>query len=158
MKYYSKPPSQLNKREGAKPLGTSKKKISHLILFIDLILVVLVALYFKSDIIKEKTSHIEKQFEFLGLKITSSCKKKIGCHINIDSPDENKKLNQIEWNVFSNIKKNRPIYELSLKNKKIKKGEFYDNTFTFPLELGQTVYISLILGTPPKTSKLQVFP
>ncbi len=163
MKYYSKPPSELQSHSPQKSQGgISKKKLSRVILFVDLILVLLVALYFKSDIEKNKKilPKVEKKIEFSNLKIISSCKKMVGCHISIHSLQ--KKLihiDQINWTVASaKQKENQSIYAASSQQKHIKPNNSYENTFAFPLDENQIIHVELRVKQQAGIIRLQAFP
>ena len=164
MTYYSKPPSELRDRFPQKSQGSgiSKKGLSRIILFGDLILVLLIALYFRSDVNKKEREslNIEKKIEFSNLKISSSCKKTIGCRISIQSLQKKSiYIKQISWQVTSSKQKeNQLIHTVSSLRKRLKQNDFYENTFVFPFNESQIIYVELNIKQQTKAIKFQAFP
>ena len=164
MTYYSKSPSELRNRFPQKSQGggISKKGLSRIILFGDLILVFLVALYFRSDVNKkEKESlNIEKKIEFSNLKISSSCKKTIGCHISIQSLQKKPiYIKRISWQVTSSKQKeNQLVHTVSNPKKRLKQNDSYENTFVSPFNESQIIYVELSIKQQAGAIKFQAFP
>ena len=159
MKYYGRSPSEI--REKLDKTGTrsmSSKRLSRMILFVDLILVILVGLYFQRNVKEIKTPNVEKSFEFMGVKLLSSCREGIGCRIRIHSPGALLNIQRIQWSVKSNPENPESIYELAGKPGQVKASETYEDVFSFPLTIGQVVHVNFLFDAQPEGSQFQVFP
>ena len=129
-----------------------------MILFVDLILVILVGLYFQRSITEVKTPNVEKSFEFIGVKLLSSCREGTGCRIRIHSPRALLNIQRIQWSVKSSAENPESIYELAGKHGQVKANETYEDVFSFPLTIEQVVHVNFLFDAQSGDFRFQVFP
>lgn len=183
MKYYSKSPQDIRKGQKRDKEGWSKRKISGVIILADIVVIVLIFTYFgqiRKQPFASRAEEIQKNFDISGVKIESSCQKKIGCHLRLQySSLQNSPLTSIQWSVFDKNTSSVPIHVMTTRlksrpSKNLNSGND-DNKedtehFFFNLSSGHVVFVHLsdefsegsnsekTSAFSSKENRLQIFP
>ena len=195
MKYYSRSREEIQKRQNQNQkkysdasTSTKKRKIGRVLILLDVVIVAFVFAYLiEKDKIKQvfftnqKNSidsrgtieeEINKNFQFLDIKLISSCQKTIGCHLRwqyLNQPrslkrkdrQKNFTIQYVQWKVFN---KNSIVDPIHVSNQ-----EPVENTnhFFFNILSEHIILVSLTNTTLKKQlatqnnykeKKIQVFP
>ena len=154
MKYYSRSPEQVsNLFQSSKSSITSRKRLGALILFADLLLILLILVYFLDSVLENdrknihtqpvpvanKNNIVEKKFSVSEGTINSHCEVKKGCWIEMSFPQKTS-FTQIRWLVRQN---NMDAESHNLYKDLDNDQAHFKENFGFPLEATEKVFISL---------------